>query len=238
MACQVKGEDLGKKRETRKNCRFGKKLLLLFLTGLLLLVIVLPFPKKSDSEDAETGTETTTENRGSYERYLEQKTEEALQCVEGVGNVKVMITLKSSEENVVEKDQQSDGQSVEEEDSQGGKRMTKETSSDKTSIYEQKSDGTQVPYVSKKLSPEVEGVIVIADGGDNAVVVQNITGAIQALYGWKHINKVMNAMWQAQNKRRSIVKRGLKNESGDDCSTGGDDCGSRLSELYRKAVWN
>ncbi len=60
-----------------------------------------------------------------------------------------MITLKSSEENVVEKDQQSDGQSVEEEDSQGGKRMTKETSSDKTSIYEQKSDGTQAPYVSK-----------------------------------------------------------------------------------------
>lgn len=44
---------------------------------------------------------------------------------EGVGNVKVMITLKSSEENVVEKDQQSDGQSVEEEDSQGGKRMNK-----------------------------------------------------------------------------------------------------------------
>ena len=109
-----------------------------------------------------------------------------------VGNVKVMITLKSSEENVVEKDQQSDGQSVEEEDSQGGKRMTKETSSDKTSIYEQKSDGTQVPYVSKKLSPEVEGVIVIADGGDNAVVVQNITGAIQALYGVEaHKIKVM-----------------------------------------------
>lgn len=108
------------------------------------------------------------------------------------GNVKVMITLKSSEENVVEKDQQSDGQSVEEEDSQGGKRMTKETSSDKTSIYEQKSDGTQVPYVSKKLSPEVEGVIVIADGGDNAVVVQNITGAIQALYGVEaHKIKVM-----------------------------------------------
>ena len=184
-------EKIGKK-ENKEELPVRKKLLLLFLTGLLLLVIVLPFPKKSDSEDAETGTETTTENRGSFERYLEQKTEEALQCVEGVGNVKVMITLKSSEENVVEKDQQSDGQSVEEEDSQGGKRMTKETSSDKTSIYEQKSDGTQVPYVSKKLSPEVEGVIVIADGGDNAVVVQNITGAIQALYGVEaHKIKVM-----------------------------------------------
>lgn len=46
--------------------------------------------------------------------------------------------------------------------------------------------------MSKKLSPEVEGVIVIADGGGNAVVVQNITGAIQALYGVEaHKIKVM-----------------------------------------------
>ena len=75
-------EKIGKK-ENKEELPVRKKLLLLFLTGLLLLVIVLPFPKKSDSEDAETGTETTTENRGSYERYLEQKTEEALQCVDG-----------------------------------------------------------------------------------------------------------------------------------------------------------
>ena len=185
-------EKIGKK-ENKEELPARKKLLLLFLTGLLLLVIVLPFPKKSDSEDAETGTETTTENRGSYERYLEQKTEEALQCVEGVGNVKVMITLKSSEENVVEKDQQSDGQSVEEEDSQGGKCDICH------SDIVQKSKSVwflriteYVPYVSKKLSPEVEGVIVIADGGDNAVVVQNITGAIQALYGVEaHKIKVM-----------------------------------------------
>lgn len=140
-------EKIGKKR-TRKNCRFGKTAASIS-DRTAVAGDRAAISEKSDSEDAETGTETTTENRGSYERYLEQKTEEALQCVEGVGNVKVMITLKSSEENVVEKDQQSDGQSVEEEDSQGGKRMTKETSSDKTSIYEQKSDGTQVPYVSK-----------------------------------------------------------------------------------------
>ena len=185
MACQVKGEDR-KKREQGRTAGSEKT------AASISDRTAVAGDRAAISEKIRFGTETTTENRGSYERYLEQKTEEALQCVEGVGNVKVMITLKSSEENVVEKDQQSDGQSVEEEDSQGGKRMTKETSSDKTSIYEQKSDGTQVPYVSKKLSPEVEGVIVIADGGDNAVVVQNITGAIQALYGVEaHKIKVM-----------------------------------------------
>ena len=59
-------------------------------------------------------------------------------------------------------------------------------------MYEQQSDGTQIPYVSKELTPEIGGVLVIADGGDNAVVVQNITEAIQALFGVEaHKIKIM-----------------------------------------------
>ena len=39
---------------------------------------------------------------------------------------------------------------------------------------------------------EIEGVVVIADGGDNAVVVQNITEAVQALFGVEaHKIKIM-----------------------------------------------
>ena len=34
----------------------------------------------------------------------------------------------------------------------------------------------------KELNPKVEGIVVIAQGGENAVVVKNITEAIQALF--------------------------------------------------------
>ncbi len=37
--------------------------------------------------------------------------------------------------------------------------------------------------MTKELSPKVEGVVVIAEGGDKGVVVQNITEAVQALFG-------------------------------------------------------
>ena len=68
----------------------------------------------------------------------------------------------------------------------------KDQSSDKTSIYEQYSDGSSSPYVSKELSPEIEGVVVIAEGGDDAVVVKNITEAVQALFGVEaHKIKIM-----------------------------------------------
>lgn len=157
------------------------------------MVIVLPVPDGREGSE-EKGIQAAGEmaDTSDYEAYLEEKTARTLQYVEGVGEVKVMITLKSSAQKIIEKDQQSSSQTTEEEDSQGGTRTSNDISSDRTSIYEQNSDGSQSPYVSKELLPEIEGVVVIADGGDNAVVVQNITEAVQALFGVEaHKIKIM-----------------------------------------------
>ncbi|HIV52549.1 MAG TPA: stage III sporulation protein AG [Candidatus Mediterraneibacter norwichensis] len=178
-----KGEKIPKKRQ----------LLILLLVGILLMVIVLPVPDGREGSE-EKGIQAAGEmaDTSDYEAYLEEKTARTLQYVEGVGEVKVMITLKSSAQKIIEKDQQSSSQTTEEEDSQGGTRTSNDISSDRTSIYEQNSDGSQSPYVSKELLPEIEGVVVIADGGDNAVVVQNITEAVQALFGVEaHKIKIM-----------------------------------------------
>ena len=180
------GEKLPKKNQ----------LLILLLTGILLLVIVVPLPEETE-EDSTTAVETgagngTGTDAQDYEGYLEERTAEALRQVEGVGEVEVMITLSSTGQKVVEKDQQNSSQTTEEADSSGGTRTTEDSSSDRTSVYEQGSDGTQTPYVTKELSPEVEGVVVIADGGDNAVVAQDITEAVQALFGVEaHKIKIM-----------------------------------------------
>ena len=178
-----KGEKLPRKSQ----------LLILLLVGILLMVIVLPVPDGGEgSEEENNQTDVKITDAGDYEAYLEEKPARTLQYVEGVGKAEVMITLKSSSQKVIEKDQQSSSQTTEEEDSEGGTRTLNDISSDKTSIYEQNSDGSQSPYVSKELTPEIEGVVVIADGGDNAVVVQNITEAVQALFGVEaHKIKIM-----------------------------------------------
>ena len=165
---------------------------------LLLFVAVFPFPA-SDQSGADTveSTSAASVNEGSttlgeYESYLEEKTADILKQVDGVGGVTVMITLKSGGQKIIEKDQSGSSQTTEEEDSEGGKRTVEESTSDKTSIYEQDSDGSSAPYVSKELSPEIEGVVVIADGGGNAVTAQNITEAVQALFGVEaHKIKIM-----------------------------------------------
>ena len=176
------------------------QLLILLLAGILLMVIAVPAGKTkehaSSASDGNTGKTVRGTSDGTdeemYTTYLEDRLSRILSQIEGAGEVKVMITLKSSGQKIVEKDQQSSSQNSEEEDSSGGTRSVEERTTDKTSIYEQGSDGSQSPYVSKELTPEIAGVLVVAEGGDNAVVVQNITEAIQALFGVEaHKIKIM-----------------------------------------------
>lgn len=156
--------------------------LILLLVGILLIVIAMPVSNEERSGRGKTGNgEVSAENDESareslsgdgYARDLERRLENALTKVRGVGNVSVMITLSSSTEKVVEKDREISSRK------EGG--LT-DSSSAEVSVYSGGS-GEEIPYVKKELSPEIEGVLVIADGGENAVVIENITEAVQALF--------------------------------------------------------
>jgi stage III sporulation protein AG len=118
----------------------------------------------------------------SYIDEQEKRLEEVLSQVSGVGEVQVMITLKSSKELIVEKDTPTTSQTSKEEDAEGGKRDTVDKSSTEATVYEQSNDGKSTPYVVKELEPEIEGIIVIAKGGDDPVIVKNISDAVLALF--------------------------------------------------------
>lgn len=189
-----------------KNLCGGRKipprnqLLILLLIGILLVVIALPAGRKSDTdvetavntEEAAKSDDRRQEELSDYRRELEEQVAATLEYVQGVGEAEVMLTLRTSGEKVIEKDLQSDSQTITEQDSEGGTRVTEETSSDRVSVYEQKEDGTQSPYVSKEITPEIEGIMIVAEGGDNPVVVKDVTEAIQALFGIEaHKIKIM-----------------------------------------------
>jgi stage III sporulation protein AG len=183
----------------------GKKLrkdqcLIIILTGVLLCVIALPVKKtetKSNISDMVSDTmevkeDTSAENKdgesfsdgqtSDYVSYWEEKLEDALSYVEGAGEVRVLITLKESEEKIVEKDGPEQTSDTTEMDAAGGSRTTKESSLEKTTIYTTDESGSSIPYVVKTVSPTVEGVVVIAQGGDKLAVRQNIIEAIQVLF--------------------------------------------------------
>lgn len=161
------------------------RLLILLLSGILLLVLTIPVaPEEKDIADLEENSyEISYDNKTveGYAKYLEAHLEDILTLIENAGEIRVMVTLEDAGEKVVEKDTESVSESVEEADSEGGTRKSNNNSVKEVSIYEGIEESGN-PYITKEKSPVVSGVVVIAQGGNNAVVVRNITEAVQALF--------------------------------------------------------
>ena len=157
--------------------------IILVLFGVLLLVITLPTGEKLAAKaDTETETTETTRQSSTQEETVQEKQlADILSGIEGVGKVRVMITYKDSGTQVVEKDTSSSANNTTEEDNSGGTRKAQESQNEETTVYN-KSSSEGEPFVSKELTPEIEGVLVVAQGGGSAVVKQNISNAVLALF--------------------------------------------------------
>lgn len=198
-------------------------MIILILLGVLLLVIAWPMESYEEKENGvsglwdrngsmlqETSKNQVSEEQGkmSYisqnyleEEYivdaLEKRLEEILYAMEGVGQVKVMITLASQGEKIVEKDIPLERNNILEEDSGGGSRNTSEMNTQEETVYSTNSQGDKVPYVIKETGVEVAGVSVVAQGGDNELVQKNISDVILALFGIEeHKIKVVKMKYQ------------------------------------------
>ena len=166
-----------------------EQLVVLLLFGVLLVVIALPTTtgtmgaEKKDADISGTqgaaGTDTATL---TYEEQLEKRLSAILSQVAGAGRVEVMVTLESRGERIVEKDTPESRKSVEETDSSGGSRTTDEQDWGEETVYYEDGSGGKSPYVVKELEPNIEGVLVLAEGGDSAVVKQELLEAVQALF--------------------------------------------------------
>ena len=152
------------------------------LTGVLILIIAMPLsPKQSDSEST-AGQETaatvldsgsTQGSQNVYAAAMEKRLKHVLGQMEGVGETEVMITLSDSGETIVEKDQKEQTNRIGESDASGGTRTTTDQETEETTVYVE--NGNEV-------LPKVEGVLVVAEGGDDPRVISDISDTVMALF--------------------------------------------------------
>lgn len=172
------------------------------LVGLLLLVIAIPLDGSggnSSADDVWMGEQMPSGEKGTpggdgaqtdpgapeqnpedYASCLEERLEEVLSQMDGVGRVEVMVTVADSGERVLEKDVNSTVTDTTETDSTGGSRNISERVQEEVTIYTEKGSESY-PYVQKEKLPAVEGVVIVAEGGDNMTVVSDISGVVKAL---------------------------------------------------------
>lgn len=176
--------------------------IVLVLAGILLIIIALPTKDSAGQEEntalgAEREISAQREPEGKHEEGtasgeadaekaytadLEARLTETLSQIEGMGRVKVMITLKASRELVVEKEQPTSRSTANESDSQGGSRIVSQMESEENTVY--RTDGSlSEPYVVMTLSPKIEGVLVVAEGAGSGTLNRTIVEIVQALFG-------------------------------------------------------
>lgn len=172
-----------------------ENMIVFILLGVLLFIIVYPIDEnkseksvlsdsKSEIIKEEINTSTTSNNKETdYITYLEEKLENTLSFVEGVGKIKVMVTVSTSQKEVVEKDRAIQRSNTTETDSEGGTRNINNTESTETTLYTVDGNGNQIPYVTQVYEPEITGVMVVAQGAGKENVNSDISEAIQALFG-------------------------------------------------------
>jgi stage III sporulation protein AG len=134
-----------------------ENLAVLLLAGLLLLIIALPVKNSGQEEEEKTTAVSEETSSRDWQSIMEEKLKLALEQVEGIGKTQVFLTCEGTETKVVEKDESQ-------------------------TVYEKDAKGNQSPYVASEVYPKVIGVVVVAQGGDNPVVIHNIQEACQVLF--------------------------------------------------------
>lgn len=169
------------------------RLIMLFMAGVLIILLSFPSvfgafrPSGKNSQDNKTqdlqnDTNTTSYVGNTYISEMENKLRAVLKKVSGVGDVEVMITTKGTQEQVPLKDSSSTQESLNEVDGEGGSRTDNSAQREESTVLVTNENGNSVPYILQELEPEIEGVVVIAEGGDNAVVKMDIMEAVEVLF--------------------------------------------------------
>lgn len=127
-------------------------------------------------------TSTSNQNNSSDSISLEEKLEDILSKIEGVGSVKVFINYSESSETVAMYNENSKKSTTEETDKTGGTRKVEQTDSQKEVIY-QEQNGTKTPIVQKTIEPKIEGAIITAKGAGDINVKTSIIQAVEAATG-------------------------------------------------------
>ena len=164
--------------------------LVVFIIILIVTIVIINYVWNDDKQTSQN----EINERNSYKKLasndnlsysktdLEQKLEEILSKMDGVGNVSVLVTYSQSNEIIPMYNETLKSSYTQEEDSAGGTRKVDETDSNKQIIYTEEN-GVNVPVTQKIVNPVIEGAIITAVGANNATVKTNIIQAVEAVTG-------------------------------------------------------
>lgn len=163
--------------------------IIFFIIVLIITIIIInSIWQKEDNVSNESIDEVLVSNNNNVKQELEERLENILETIKGVGKVNVFINYSESSMTVAMYDETTTTSTTQEGDSSGGTRNVTETQTERDVVFSEKS-GNKEPVIQKTIMPQIKGAIITAEGGANATIKTNIISAVQAVTGLE-ANKV------------------------------------------------
>lgn len=142
-----------------------KKALLIIICGVLGMLLIM----FSGGEDSKTTDAEKTDNSAQLNNFaIKEEVKHLIEKIDGAGETEIVITYKSAEETIY-------AQNVKEETGDG------KIKKDSEFIIVEQNDSETGLHI-KTVYPEVQGVAVVCEGGNNPVVKEKIYSVLTALF--------------------------------------------------------
>lgn len=167
-----------------------EKILIFFLVGVFCLLAATPVSNitnkpdkkrvKNDNTTIISKPDTKNVSNDEYISYLENRLEQTIGGMDGAGRVMVMITLKDGGEKILDKNRPYE--STTDTSKEEGKEEASERIKSMQETVLVKQEGNTGPIIVKEQYPDVEGVVVLCEGGDNKELSLQIKEMVGALF--------------------------------------------------------
>lgn len=147
---------------------------LLGITGILLIGLSSWLPEGTRKEDP--GLQEA--DARAYADGLEERLTAILQEIDGVGKARVMVTLENGYQNVYAKSEKVNNDVLQDIRAEDEKKTQEKQVTEQTYILVD-GVGGKSPLVTARLEPEVKGVVVVCEGGDDPLVVRKVVDTVK-----------------------------------------------------------
>lgn len=153
-----------------ENLKTDKKMIVMLILGAVGIVLIL-LSEFTSAKPKEKTAENENNSFYEYESEIETRLSSIITQINGVGRVNVMVTLKSGEENNYAYNETYQNKN-------GEQSNDRKEESEYVVIDGERGDEC---VLLRTDFPQVQGVVVVCDGGDNNTVKNDVTNAVSAL---------------------------------------------------------
>ena len=164
--------------------------LVIFLIILIVTVVMINYiwngeTKEKNEEYLERkvlASDDKENNNTTFTNSIENRLENILSKIKGVGEVNVLITYSQTSTVMPMYSEDTSQTLTKETDTNGGTRTVSETVNKKDVVYEENSN-TKVPVTQSTIEPVIEGAIITAKGASKSEIKASIIQAVEAATG-------------------------------------------------------